>query len=279
MDPLQSPNKKRGVKTNRLTLTPTRIRNGIRDAAATDGNRPANRTSFLLPSNNRQTGLRNRITPRISLQPSATVLQDIPQQPETDNSNIELSLLYDTYLRAECSEIVLKKKVKELSTDLTNQLVKICVERDLVLQNLTKMRLRANDVKSLAYLQNNLDLQVEDADVCCAEIAHMSKLEMKLNKLKSLIEPLDSLCCKGIIIPKDSAGIEEILKTLTEINCALNEIKKAIGSAGESQCNFMATLDKFVGEYKEVKNIQANFENALGKLQALVLKGTSLCLR
>ncbi|XP_011873542.1 PREDICTED: uncharacterized protein LOC105565170 [Vollenhovia emeryi] len=211
-----------------------------------------------------------------SITPSQLTM-DTQKKTEAECKDLELGLLYDEYLQAIMTDLIMKKKTEEKKRLLVTQLATVAQEIDRDTQKLVKVKTRERDMINLSLAQKEADAQLI-AVTQCTNNETLKIVKDMSSKLQSLLEPLDVLRCNGIILPETQAEWEETREILIKCCNALKNITDVIGSKGETYCTINAGLKKFAETYDEIKDLQKKLEQVLCNLQVLMLKNASLSL-
>ncbi|XP_014470694.1 PREDICTED: uncharacterized protein LOC106742352 [Dinoponera quadriceps] len=244
-------------------------------------------TSRNEPRSNRRTMMSNDIqtlklkkgitASRQSIMPSQSLL-DIQKSTDTESKDLELSLLYDEYLRSMLTNLIIEKKTEEKKHYMITQLATITQEIDQDMKKLIKIKTREQDIKNLSLEQTETDVQLA-AIIKCTKNEMFNMLKDKLSKLQSLLEPLDILCCNNIILPDSPLQWKEIEEVLKKCSKILEDIINLIGSKGNTYCTVNNELKNFSETYNEIEDIQKKLLEALCNLQVRMLKNASLIMQ
>ncbi|KYN04008.1 hypothetical protein ALC62_04772, partial [Cyphomyrmex costatus] len=232
---------------------------------------------------------------RVTLMPSdITQLQKIPKkkiavdkqpimpsqivldaQKKLDSEELELGLRYNEYLQIMMMDHILKKKIQEKSRIMVMLIAAIGQEIAQDTQKLIKIKTRERDIINLSLAQKEADDQLI-AVTKYTEDETFKIVQNMLSKLYVLLEPLDVLQCKGIMLPETEMEWKEIQEISRKCSNVLKSTINLIGSKGETYCAVNAGLKNFTETYDEIKALQKKLEEALCNLQVLILKNASL---
>lgn len=101
--------------------------------------------------------------------PSQSLL-DIQKSTDTENKNLEFSLLYDEYLQSMLVNLIIKKKIEEKKHCMVIQLATITQEIDQDMKKLIKIKTREQNIKNLSLAQAKTDMQVAALTKCISKI-------------------------------------------------------------------------------------------------------------
>ncbi|XP_012279181.1 uncharacterized protein LOC105699057 [Orussus abietinus] len=187
----------------------------------------------------------------------------------------ELGSVYEKYLQALATELIMKRKVEEESKSMISQLASITKERDLVEDKLCKIKLRQMDVNYLSKAQNELDAQISDLSELTDVVKNKYPVKKTLQKLKTVLEPIDALRCKNIVLPESLEKWKEANEKLKETQTKLETIKELIGKKNESLQDVTTGVNELLETSSEIEKTRKTLEDTLTATQILVLKDAS----
>jgi len=115
---------------------------------------------FTEPSKKKITASRHSIMP---LQVSVDAQKKI-------DAERKLHLLYDKYLQAIGTELIIKKKTEERKHLLVTQLATMDQELDQITKKLIKIKTRERDIINLTLVQTEIDKQLVEINKCLSKI-------------------------------------------------------------------------------------------------------------
>ncbi|XP_012214733.1 uncharacterized protein [Linepithema humile] len=243
---------------------------------ATNATTSRNRTT-MMPNEIRQTQkpLKKKITVnRHSIMPSHVSLD---AQKKMDTASRKLELLYDEYLQAMLTDLIIKKKTEEREHLMVRQLSTVDQEVDQDTNKLIKIKTREHDIVNLKLVQKEIDEQLVAVEKCTKN-GTFKMVKNMLSKLESLLEPLDVLRCNDIVLPKTQDEWKDIQILLVKCSNILKDITSLIGSKDKTYCTINTELKNFTETYNEIENLQKKLEATLCNLQVLILKNSSFLL-
>lgn len=108
-------------------------------------------------------------TSKQSIMPSQSFL-DLQKATDTENKDLELSLLYDEYLRSILMNLIIKKKTEKKKHCIVTQLATITQEIDQDMKKLIKIKAREQEIKNLSLAQAETDVQLAAITKCTSKI-------------------------------------------------------------------------------------------------------------
>lgn len=278
-----SPKQRTNIKRTLNASTPDRLRNVSLNASILASNRSTSfrhRTTMAPLDFIQPRGLVTKRYVGINRQAITSSLQQSSEgsdQSDVDGADNELGYLYDKDLQALMTNTVVKKKVVDKDHALTSQLATLSRELDIVEGKFNQMKLSEKEIKNLTAQQNDIDAQAADITTCIDNLEKNSVMEI-LSQLKTVLEPLDCLRCKGIVIPENSNELDEIYRILKESSNTLKSIRELIGDKANTFQNVKTGLDDFIKKYGDIESVQQKLDEALCSLQTLVLREASRSL-
>ncbi|EFN86186.1 uncharacterized protein LOC105181677 isoform X1 [Harpegnathos saltator] len=216
-------------------------------------------------------------TSRQSIMPSQSLL-DIQKSIDVENKDLELSLLYDEYLRSLLINIIVQKKTEEKKNCMITQLATVTQEHDQDMKKLIKIKTREQDIKNLSSAQAETDAQLAAITKCTKdEMFHVVK--DKLSRLEYLLAPLDVLCCNDIILPETPQQWKETEEALKKCSKILEDIMNLIGPKANQYCTVNDELRNFMETFSAIEHIQQKLLETLCNLQVQMLKNASLLMQ
>ncbi|XP_046467793.1 uncharacterized protein [Neodiprion pinetum] len=198
----------------------------------------------------------------------------LPMKAESEYPENELSLLYDKYLRATATEILVKKKIAEKECAMTAQMVAVSSERRVAKEKVEAAKLRESELRSANLMQSRIDAQLTDITASFDDL-RKNKVKEKLLDLKTLLEPLDELQCQGIVIPNNPEDSWEFFKSLEDIGEVLKCILESNGNKETTYRDLADGLQNLTDKQTEIECVKKKFDDILCGLQVLVLKEAS----
>lgn len=280
---------KRPIRRIRGAATPERPKQNNADATgasvrATSSRHRATMASsdFTLPHATKDFLPRRKLgRDRMSILPSQLPLEgsrlESSKTTEVDN-DLELKLLYDEYLRAFMSEIIVKKRTVEKKNAILVELATLAKEKDHDREKLFKLQTRERDLMFYTVIENEIDARmVEENKFSKSKV--MKTVHRLLSQLYSYLEPLDVLHCKNIVLPstpKEWKQLERVVKACIDTSDCIATL---IGSKGDAYRETYSSILEFIKSHSKIEDQLKGIEKPLCTLQALALKTASLTLR
>lgn len=93
-----------------------------------------------------------------------------PMRTEAEAPDNDLGLLYDRYLQAKATEILVKKKISEKERLITIQMIAASRERAVVKEKFQQAKTRESDIRCANFMQSSIDMQNTEIASCFGEI-------------------------------------------------------------------------------------------------------------
>lgn len=106
---------------------------------------------------------------RLSVMPSQLPV-DIQKKIDDEKKEMELGLLYDEYLQAMMTDLIVKKMTEEKKQLMAARLATVAQEMDQDTEKLIKIIRRERDIVSLSSAQREIDEQLAAVTKCTRKI-------------------------------------------------------------------------------------------------------------
>ncbi|XP_047364772.1 uncharacterized protein LOC124955018 [Vespa velutina] len=244
------------------------------NVASSSGQKARINYDFIHPNNLFQ---KKKTMSRHSMLPSHILLESSKEE-EARTKDMELKLLYNDYLQVIMLEHLTKNKSEDMKKTIIRQLADIARECASDEEKLLKLKTRERDIMHLSIAQTELDAQIEEINEYIRS-GKIDSIKDIMSHLCSVLEPLDQLRCKNIILPEKTEEWLELEETLKECKNTLQHIRELINNNLQTYQAVYNGMKDFTTTYNDIETCQKKLDEALSHLQVIVLKHGSFSLK